>query len=153
MMKPDDRFTVQRWPHQPWVTVWDPLGCPEAGCHAFLTFWAWQDVSPRALRRWARQLAEAWTGLRLMGFEWPTATPEIWTAWATAQLARPMDPQALAPHIETLYLGSTRFGTGTIPYGCVSNPGPGTGASAPDGSPSLRIHSQPPVMAETPVAP
>ena len=102
-MSPYGDFTVQRWAHQPWVAVWDPQGFQDAGCHAFLTFWAWQDVSPRRLRRWARQLAEAWTWLRVMGYEWPEATPDVWAHWATCQLARPMDPAALAPCVETLY--------------------------------------------------
>lgn len=98
-----DTFTVQRWPHPPWVTVWDPLGFQDPGCHTFLTFWAWQDVSPRRLRRWARHLAETWTWLRLMGYEWPTATPEVWMDWATCQRDHPLDAADLASRVETLY--------------------------------------------------
>ena len=96
-------FTVQRWSHQPWVTVWDPQGFQDTGCHTFLTFWAWQDVSPRRLRRWARQLAEVWTWLRIMGYDWTDTTPDVWQHWARCQLASPVPPAAVASRIETLY--------------------------------------------------
>lgn len=102
-MSPYGDFTVQRWSHQPWVTVWDPQGFQDVGCHLFLTFWAWQDVSPRRLRRWAHQLADVWTWLRIMGYDWTDTTPVVWRHWALCQLATPVAPTTVASQIETLY--------------------------------------------------
>lgn len=96
-------FVVGRWSHPPWVAVWDPQGFQDEGCQTFLTFWAWQDVSPRRLRRWARQLAPIWTWLRVMGFDWQTATMETWAEWACCHLQTPADLPVLARQVETLY--------------------------------------------------
>ncbi len=102
-MSPYGPFTIERWSHQPWVVVWDPEGFPDQGCHAFLNFWAWQDVSPQRLRRWASQLADAWTWLRVMGYDWPEASLDVWSHWAFCQLATPTAVRSLARHVETLY--------------------------------------------------
>ena len=102
-MSPYGDFTVQRWSHQPWVTVWDPQGFQDVGCHLFLSFWAWQDVSPRRLRRWAHQWADVWTWLRIMGYDWTDTTPVVWRHWALGQLATPVAPTTVASPIETLY--------------------------------------------------
>ena len=102
-MRLREAFHVESWPDRPWAIVWDPQGFREPGCETFLTFWAWQDLSPRRLRREATHLADAWNGLRAVAQHWTTATEADWHAWIATMASLDRTPRQLARQVETLY--------------------------------------------------
>ena len=102
-MSASDDFTVEYWPDRPWARVWHPQGFADPGCEAFLTFWAWQDQSPRRIRRDAQDLAHVWTVLRARDVEWTTATWSDWHEWAAMLASADVTPRQLARQVDTLY--------------------------------------------------
>ena len=102
-MRLREAFHVESWPDRPWAIVWDPQGFREPGCETFLTFWAWQDLSPRRLRREATHLADAWNGLRAVAQHWTTATEADWHAWIATMASLDRTPRQLARQVETLF--------------------------------------------------
>lgn len=102
MRYPDD-FHVEYWLDRPWAIVWDPHGFREPGSETFLTFWAWQDLPARRIRRQAQHLSDAWNYLRAIEQHWATARWTDWEEWASTMTCGVKTPRQLAAQVDTLY--------------------------------------------------
>lgn len=102
-MRRNQDFHVEYCADRPGATVWDPLGFREPGCETFLTFWAWQDLPTRRIRRQAHHLTDAWNYLRAVDLQWRTARWIDWEEWASTMMCHGTTLRRLTAQADTLY--------------------------------------------------